>query len=100
MSTDTPEPTELTTLRTQKVKYISCGETHSAALTEVHDVMCGSSGVCTGCKCSSEKLTLSPGSPVIFDLCKGQLLHVLGREPMDEGSDELHYYFPKVYMQY
>jgi E3 ubiquitin-protein ligase HERC4 len=33
---DTPEPTELSTLRTQRVKYISCGETHSAALTEVH----------------------------------------------------------------
>jgi E3 ubiquitin-protein ligase HERC4 len=31
---DTPEPTELSTLRTQRVKYISCGETHSAALTE------------------------------------------------------------------
>lgn len=28
-------PTELTTLRTQGVRYISCGETHSAALTEV-----------------------------------------------------------------
>jgi E3 ubiquitin-protein ligase HERC4 len=32
---DTGEPTELATLRTQRVTYISCGEKHTAALTEV-----------------------------------------------------------------
>ena len=38
--TDTPEPTELTTLSTQGVRYISCGETHTAALTEVNIHAC------------------------------------------------------------
>lgn len=31
---DIPDPTELGSLRTQRIRYISCGEKHTAALTE------------------------------------------------------------------
>ena len=34
-TTDTIEPVELTTLRSHKVKFIACGDEHTAALTEV-----------------------------------------------------------------